>query len=230
MSFIHGAVNRRLRSVHAAGLVLVTTAAGCAHVNREELAEELAQVRSEIRTGDEGVETRLGGQITAAEQRMAQRIAAVEGGLQALEGEFASTVERFDAAIRFNAPIHFAFDDSTLPTASQPVLDQFADVVREYYGGTVITVEGFTDPSGSAEYNRRLGEARAESVRSYLVGQGIPSANIRVVSYGEDAQRQVVPGAYGPGEEGWENRRVAMVIDFAPSGGAQPVYFGDDEF
>jgi len=230
MSFSHSAGNSRLRSIMMAGVALVVTTTGCAHVKRDELAAELAQVRTEMSAGDSGVEARLRTDMTAMQTRMEQRIVALEGGLRTLEGEFATTVQRFDAAIRFNAPIHFDFDDSRVRTTDQPVLNRFADVVGEYYTGTVITVEGFTDPAGSAEYNRRLGQARADAVRNYLIGQGIPAENVRAVSYGEDASRQLVPGAYGQTGDAWQNRRVAMVIDFAPFAASQRQYNDDNEF
>ena len=38
---------------------------------------------------------------------------------------------------------------------------------------------------------------------------------LKSVSYGESRNRQVVPGAKGPGDVGLENRRVALVIDHA---------------
>ena len=37
---------------------------------------------------------------------------------------------------------------------------------------------------------------------------------LRAVSYGESRNRQIVPGAQGPGDAGVENRRVALVIDY----------------
>jgi peptidoglycan-associated lipoprotein len=87
-------------------------------------------------------------------------------------------------------------------------------VLSEYYPEALITVEGFTDPSGSAAYNLRLGQARADNVRGYLVTQsGLSDGQVRSVSYGEDTSRLVRPGAQGPGMEGRENRRVVIVID-----------------
>ena len=44
---------------------------------------------------------------------------------------------------------------------------------------------------------------------------GFTSETIKAVSYGEVRNRQVVAGAKGPGDEGVENRRVALVIDHA---------------
>ena len=96
------------------------------------------------------------------------------------------------------------------------MLERFAGVVKEHYPNATITVEGFADPAGSAAFNQRLGMRRAEAVAGYLSGQGALDASfIRAVSYGEARNRQIVPGAQGPGEQGVENRRVALVIDYA---------------
>ncbi len=198
--------------------VLFTTAA-CAHVNRDELASELEQVREEMREGDEAVERRLSEEIRSLEDRMEHRLASLEMELGELRDEFQVTVERFETAIRFNAPVHFAFDDASVRDEDREVLDRFAALVREYYGDAVITVEGFTDPAGDPQYNIQLGERRAEAVKEELVRSGLSLERMRAVSYGEAPERQIVPGASGPGEDGWQNRRVAMVIDFGPSEG-----------
>jgi len=211
-----------MRSLVIVG-VSVVMASGCAHVNRDELHAELDQVRTEMREGDQAVEDRLTAEIRGLEDRMEVRMASLENGLRELQGEFDVVVARFDSAIRFNAPVHFAFDDATVRETDRAVLDRFAEVVREYYGEALITVEGFTDPAGSVEYNQRLGEARARAVLDYLSGRGIPSSRMRAVSYGADPDRQVVPGAQGPGGDGWQNRRVAMVIDFSGNTGSPPL-------
>jgi peptidoglycan-associated lipoprotein len=118
--------------------------------------------------------------------------------------------------LKFNVPVHFEFSSSELREGDRPVLDRFASVVTEYYPGALVTVEGFTDPSGSAAYNMQLGRRRAEAVQEYLATSGgLGADNLKAVSYGEARNRQVVPGARGPGDEGVENRRVALVIDHA---------------
>ena len=64
------------------------------------------------------------------------------------------------------------------------------------------------------EYNLALGKRRAEAVGAYLSNHGgLGSDRVRTVSYGEAADRLVASSAHGPGTEGWENRRVALVID-----------------
>ncbi len=53
-------------------------------------------------------------------------------------------------------------------------------------------------------------------MKEYLAtAGGFGADHLKSVSYGEVRNRQVVPGAKGPGEEGIENRRVALVIDHA---------------
>lgn len=205
---------RRSLLVLAGGMFLLSA---CAHVNQDELDRELTDLRGElqeeIRTGDEAVEQRVG-EVDDRVTQLESQLTALENDLNALRDEFGATVERLESAIRFNAPIHFAFDDDTVQPSDRELLEQFAQVVGQHYDGATVTVEGFTDPAGSPDYNQRLGERRAEAVKSYLVQQGLAEDRLRAVSYGEANERQVVPGAQGPGQDGWQNRRVAMVIDF----------------
>jgi peptidoglycan-associated lipoprotein len=201
--------------------------AGCGHVEEEVFLSEMDLLRQEMAAGDQQVEQNLtaqvddvDGRVTEVENSLNTRLDGLESDLGALRGEFEVTVERMEAAIRFNTPIHFAFDDATVPAESEALLDQFVAVVGNYYEGATITVEGFTDPSGPAEYNQVLGQRRADAVRDYLSAAGIPADQLRSVSYGEQSERQISPEDTGPGTTGWQNRRVSMVIDF--SGGTPP--------
>ena len=185
-------------------------ASGCGYIKRDEFQSEVDRLRvemqEEIRTGDASLASRMDGMET--------RLSSLETELRDLEDEFGATVERMEASIRVHTPLHFGFDESEMEAGEAPVLDRLGAVLREYYPEALITVEGFTDPSGSAAYNLRLGQARADNVRGYLVTQsGLSDGQVRSVSYGEDASRLVRPGAAGPGTEGRENRRVVIVID-----------------
>ena len=196
---------------------------GCAHVNEEQFASEMDLLRQEIRAQDRAVEERLGDRMDQMDGDVERRLSALESELGALRSDFDVTVERLESAIRFNAPVHFAFDDAGIPMEGEAVLDHFARVVSAYYAGTVITVEGFTDPAGSEAYNLELGELRAEAVKDYLEAAGIPAERMRAVSYGEASERQIVPESQGPGDTGWQNRRVSIVIDFSESNGRSPL-------
>jgi outer membrane protein OmpA-like peptidoglycan-associated protein len=192
------------------GMVLL--APGCATVKMDQFEQEMDQVRQDIRDGEtrvDGVDRRVDG--------VEGRLAALENELAQLRNDYLVTVDRLEAALRFNAPVHFAFDDATVQPEDREVLDRFAAAVQSHYEGAIITVEGFTDPAGSAAYNLRLGERRAHAVREYLIAAGLREDQLRVISYGQAESRQISPGARGPGQEGWENRRVSMVIDFEAS-------------
>jgi len=117
--------------------------------------------------------------------------------------------------IRVDTVAHFATNDATLSDQDKPLLDGFAKAMKNH-PDAVVTVEGFADPAGSTRYNRQLGKRRADGVRDYLVTTGgLPAGQVRTVSYGEDANRLVVPG--GVKDAGLPNRRVSLVIDAAGS-------------
>jgi peptidoglycan-associated lipoprotein len=205
----------RLSVAAALGLVLVST--GC--VRRSTFQREMASVRAdmttmqttlrqEIQAGDSEVDRRLSSRIDAVEGRML----TLERELASLEQEFGARVERMEQAIRVHTPIQFGFDESQIAADQTPLLERLSGVLREYYPQAVLTVEGFTDPAGSAAYNLRLGQQRADEVKNYLLTQGwLNEGQIRAVSYGEDTKRLIRPGATR--DEGRDNRRVVIVID-----------------
>ncbi|MBA3319782.1 MAG: OmpA family protein [Gemmatimonadales bacterium] len=197
-------------------LAIVAGLAGCAaKVKQDDFNSEIAKLRQEMQSGDQAVASRLDSTNQAVAQQTA-RIDALEQELQAFRSEYTVSIEKVRGMLKFNVPVHFDFASSELREGDRPVLDRFAAVVTEYYPGALVTVEGFTDPSGSAAYNLQLGRRRAEAVTEYLAtAGGFGADHLKAVSYGEVRNRQVVPGAEGPGEQGIENRRVALVIDHA---------------
>ncbi len=203
-------------AVAASALSVVLGLSGCAaKVTREDFSAEVARLRQEVQAGD----AQLGSRIDSTNQLVTdhtRRLDALDQELQAFRSEYNVSIERTRNLMKFNVPVHFDFSRSELREPDRPVLDRFATVVKEYYPGAVVTVEGFTDPAGSAAYNRKLGQNRADAVKEYLVSAGgFETSQVKAVSYGEARNRQVVPGAQGPGDAGLENRRVALVIDHA---------------
>ncbi len=197
-----------------AGLTLAVSLAGCAHVKPQEMEDRLASLRSELQTeitqGDQQTANQLGQRI----DQVNSRVDGLESELAALEQEFNARIERLETAIRFDVPVYFGFDEAEVRQQDMPLLDRFAQVVNEYYPLSLITVEGFADPAGSQEYNLQLGKRRADAVKGYLVDRGGLNATlVRTVSYGESTDRLVSDSDHGPGESGWQNRRVALVID-----------------
>jgi peptidoglycan-associated lipoprotein len=211
---MRGTVNRSVVFVMGAILPLTAVASGCAHVKPQEMEDRLSVMGSELRREIQQGDAQLGSRIDGLEARLE----AQERALTALERDFNAQIERLETALRFNVPVYFGFDQDEVRAQDFAVLDRFAQVVKDYYPSALVTVEGFTDPAGAAEYNTRLGQRRADGVRSYLVDRGgLPSDRIRAVSYGEAGPRQVAQGAQGPGDQGWQNRRVVLVIDHTGS-------------
>jgi peptidoglycan-associated lipoprotein len=69
-----------------------------------------------------------------------------------------------------------------------------------------LQLSGHTDERGTREYNLALGERRANAVARYLVGAGVNTNQLTVVSYGKE--KPVADGSY---EEEWaQNRRVEL--------------------
>ncbi|MEJ2503194.1 MAG: OmpA family protein [Gemmatimonadota bacterium] len=151
--------------------------------------------------------------IAADEQlanEMASEMAQLRSDIAQLRTEFNAEIEAVAQGLQFAFPVHFGYNETEVRSTDYPALEAFASVVNAHYAGSLVTVEGFADPSGSAAYNRQLSQQRAESVRDRLVSGGL-QAQIRTVGYGEE--RPVVPGAQGdePGAE--LNRRVVFVIE-----------------
>ncbi len=213
-----GKVDRPMHPVFLATILLAFGISGCSLVKKQDLDAQLAGMKAEmeadraaeIAEGDRRVSEELGGRIDA----LSARVDGLEQDLASLVEDFDARVEELEDALRFDAPVYFGFDDDELSIQHMTYLDRFAGIVGEYYPTSLITVEGFTDPVGTADYNLALGRRRAQAVKDYLVQQrGFGEGRIRVVSYGEAADRLVAADRHGPGNEGWENRRVVLVID-----------------
>jgi peptidoglycan-associated lipoprotein len=128
-----------------------------------------------------------------------------------LRDEFGAKITAMEGKVKFAFPVHFAFDDANVREDDRVALERFAEVVRTYYNGAAITVEGFADPAGSKAYNLELSQRRADAVREFLAGRGVAPSLVTSVGYGSD--RQVRPGAMRD-EAGAElNRRVSFVIE-----------------
>jgi outer membrane protein OmpA-like peptidoglycan-associated protein len=77
------------------------------------------------------------------------------------------------------------------------------------YPGLKVQVEGHTDSVGGDEFNQRLSEQRAGSVRGYLVDQGVQSGSITAQGFGKTQ-----PVATNDTPEGrQQNRRVELVVN-----------------
>jgi outer membrane protein OmpA-like peptidoglycan-associated protein len=103
----------------------------------------------------------------------------------------------------------FAFDRSDLRSELVVKLDGVVDMLNGAKYDR-ISVVGYTDPIGSAAYNQKLSERRAEAVKKYLVNKGIDPA--RVVTSGKGESNLVVTRADCKGK-----RKKALVACLEPN-------------
>jgi peptidoglycan-associated lipoprotein len=107
-----------------------------------------------------------------------------------------------------NEDVLFAYDSSALSPQAQDILRKKSGFLKAN-PNVKVTIEGHTDERGTNEYNLALGEARAKSVKAFMVDLGIPTARMATISYGEER-----PLAKGRTEADFaQNRRAHFVIE-----------------
>lgn len=93
--------------------------------------------------------------------------------------------------------VYFDFNKSTLTPEAKHRLDHLAKklhwMAKHDHVAASITIVGFADRIGKADYNQKLGMKRAEAVRAYLGKQGVKAKKIEVRSLGETVPRATCP-------------------------------------
>jgi OmpA-OmpF porin, OOP family len=103
--------------------------------------------------------------------------------------------------------VNFAFNKSDLTADSRPILDGVAAGLKQH-PRVKVEIQGHTDSVGKAAYNLKLSQRRAESVRGYLIMDGVPEDQLVAKGYGETQ-----PVASNKDDEGRaKNRRVVMYV------------------
>lgn len=91
-------------------------------------------------------------------------------------------------ACEINIPpkAYFEFDSADLDLNSNQTLSEVATCLTTGpLSGRKVELVGHTDPRGTDAYNKELGRSRAESVREFLLSQGLPSTSLMTRSVGE---------------------------------------------
>ena len=113
-----------------------------------------------------------------------------------------------DFRVTVNERVFFALDRHDLSAEARTTLEKQAAWLRTYQSVNIL-IEGNADERGTREYNLALGARRAEAVKEYLVGLGVPASRLDTVSYGKE--RPIDPRS---SEDGWainRNARTALV-------------------
>ena len=151
-------------------------------------AEREAQLRSEAERKASELQARLYASISAIMETRKE----ARGLVAALSG------------------VNFETNKATLKPIAREKLSKLSGVLLGFPGEYKLQIEGHTDSTGSDAYNQQLSQARAESVRSFLVVQGIPAERIPSTQ-GFGRTRPIAPNDTRANRE--KNRRVDIVIE-----------------
>jgi len=102
----------------------------------------------------------------------------------------------------------FALNSAALNSQAKSTLDRIASDVSGQRQGYLIEIQGFTDNTGSEQYNIGLSQRRAESVERYLVSKNIPLYRVSIVGLGED--NPIADNKTNQGRS--QNRRVEVRV------------------
>ncbi|MBX3157313.1 MAG: OmpA family protein [Deltaproteobacteria bacterium] len=104
--------------------------------------------------------------------------------------------------------VQFQTNSADLLEVSFKLLDEVVTVMSANPQIEEVRVEGHTDSTGDAAYNKTLSQKRAESVMKYLVGKGIAKGRLTAEGFGAD--KPIADNAEPAGQD--MNRRVEFFI------------------
>lgn len=175
---------------------VIVSASGCATKSYvdESVAESAARLDTRLDEQNERIN-----ELSETSRQALQR--ATDAGVLA-QGKFLYTV------VLTNDEINFDTNKSTLSDGAQSRLNKLAGDLKADNKNVYVEIQGHTDATGPAEYNRHLGLQRAESVRRHLHTQNVALDRMATISYGEDSPAEPNDTAEGRAL----NRRVEIVV------------------
>ena len=191
---------------------------------QKQLAEEQAKLEAQERAAAEHAkqeadaaraqateEAQKAQQAAAEADRLRQQAEAEKNQLrEQLLQQFNAVLPTRETARGLVVSVGDVLFDTGKYTLKEPAREALARVsgIVSSHPGLNLQIEGYTDSTGSDELNQRLSENRANTVRDYLVGQGVNPQNTTAMGYGKS-----YPVASNDTAAGRKlNRRVELVI------------------
>ena len=192
--------------------------AGCAkksYVTREvgEVNKKVDAVSAEVEKTQQRVQQNEV-QIAAVDKSAQAGIGEAKGSAQAAmtkaqEAERAAKGKLLYTLTLSNDEVRFPVNRAEISTEAKSLIDGAVAPLVQANRGVFLEIEGHTDNTGDAAYNRRLGEERAMAVRDYIAkNESVALSRLSVISYGEEkpvAGNKTV-------EERAQNRRVVIRV------------------
>lgn len=191
-------VNKQVNEALDSGIRLVRTQM---EGSISDLQKNVAEVREEVGAAKNDVKE-------LKEAVAEQKNLVNEALARAQESGKAKGKLLYEAVISEEA-VSFGFHQSELSDDAKAAIDNFAEMLIKENKNVYLEIQGHTDSIGSAKYNLKLGQDRAEAVRRYLHEKyDIPLHRMNAFSYGETK-----PVAPNDGEKNRaKNRRVAIMV------------------
>ena len=185
-----------------------------AEVQRAQLSEEREEARLMARTREVG-QAREEDDTAREATDAAQKLRAESAAAAALQAAaFQREIEALQAKptdrglVLTLGDVLFASGSAEIQSGGNSNLNKLVNFLKQYPDRNV-QIEGHTDNVGSAEYNLALSQRRADSVRRYLIQQGIDSR--RLLATGVGMGRPVASNDTATGRQ--QNRRVEIIIE-----------------
>lgn len=179
--------------------------------------QQLQEREAELMRERQELQTELERKEQALQQAEEARTAAEEERRAALESlkEIAQVKEEAQrTVITLSGAVLFQTGKSELLPIAERKLEQVATALKDQQPEGKIIIEGHTDSTGSQQLNDRLSKERAESVKSFLVENGVDPGMLTTRGMGESQ-----PIANNDSPEGRaNNRRVEIIIPNGPTG------------
>ena len=204
-------VHRSVRCVAALTLVAAMVSSGCSGATKGAGIGGAIGAATGAVIGNQGNKTGTGAIAGGA---VGAAVGAIIGDYMAkqkteLEQIPAAEVvqEGEELKVKFENAILFDFNSYALKPTSKDDLRQVAEVLVKY-PDTQLVVGGHTDNTGTDEYNQKLSNQRAYSVKDFLVESGVSRERVEARGFGEG--RPAASNDSEPGRE--QNRRVEIQI------------------
>lgn len=123
------------------------------------------------------------------------------------------TIQRVEEgiAVSFDSGILFDVDSSNLKTEGYSNLQKLANILKRD-NETILMIVGHTDSTGDEAYNMGLSQRRAQSAKTYLESQGLPSVRLQTTGRGE--LEPIGDNSTDSGRQ--KNRRIEVAIFASP--------------
>lgn len=110
--------------------------------------------------------------------------------------------------LKLKDQVHFEHDSARILAESNAVIEEIADTLRRHPEIQRVEIQGHTDNTGTAAYNKRLSQERAESVVKALITLGVAESRLEARGYGQE--QPIVPNVSDANRA--KNRRVQLLI------------------